>query len=145
MPGPDVTPAGVGELPSGTGAGPSGPGSEPARPGSEPALRSSELVPLPDAGRGGAATGLVLPRGQPARAGAEPVFVLCAGRSGSTLLRFLLDAHPELACPPETRLAAMCAQIAGVWSQLEGSPLPAKRAGGPPAIPARRSPGSGTP
>src|SRR5215472_14547271 len=135
MPGPDVTPAGVGELPSGTGAGPSGPGSEPARPGSEPAPRSSELVPLADAARGGPATGLVLSRGRPASAGAEPVFVLCAGRSGSTLLRFLLDAHPELACPPETRLATMCAQIAGVWSQLEGSPLPAERASGPPAIP----------
>jgi len=24
----------------------------------------------------------------------DPVFVLCMGRSGSTLLRFLLDAHP---------------------------------------------------
>jgi Sulfotransferase family len=134
MPGPDMEPAGVGELPSGAGAGPSGPGSEPARPGSEPALRSSALVPLAAAGPAGPATGLVLPGGRSARA-SEPVFVLCAGRSGSTLLRFLLDAHPELACPPETRLAAMCAQIAGVWSQLEGSPLPAERMGGPPAIP----------
>jgi hypothetical protein len=35
---------------------------------------------------------------------ADPVFVLCNGRSGSTLLRFLLDAHPDLACPPETNL-----------------------------------------
>ena len=32
----------------------------------------------------------------------DPVFVLCNGRSGSTLLRFLPDAHPELTCPPET-------------------------------------------
>jgi Sulfotransferase family len=37
---------------------------------------------------------------------AAPVFVLCMGRSGSTLLRFLLDAHPDLACPPETSLPA---------------------------------------
>ena len=61
---------------------------------------------------------------QPAAAGpsADPVFVICAGRSGSTLLRFLLDAHPDLACPPETRLPAMCAQIATVWLQLAGSP-----------------------
>jgi hypothetical protein len=36
----------------------------------------------------------------------DPVFVLCMARSGSTLLRFLLDAHPELACPPETMLPA---------------------------------------
>ena len=95
----------------------------------------TELVPLAAAGRSGPATGLVLPRGRSAPDAAEPVFVLCAGRSGSTLLRFLLDAHPELTCPPETRLAALCAQIAGVWSQLEGSPLPAEREGGPPAIP----------
>ena len=53
----------------------------------------------------------------------DPVFVICAGRSGSTLLRFLLDGHPDLACPPETRLPAMCAQIANVWLQLAGSPL----------------------
>jgi len=134
MPGPDVEPAGVGELPSGAGAGPSGPGPEPARPGSGPARRGAELVPVA-AGPPGPATGRVLPGGRSARAAAEPVFVLCAGRSGSTLLRFLLDAHPELACPPETRLAAMCAQIAGVWSQLEGSPLLADRVSGPPAIP----------
>ena len=37
-------------------------------------------------------------------ASADPVFVLCGGRTGSTLLRFLLDAHPDLACPPETNV-----------------------------------------
>lgn len=40
---------------------------------------------------------------RPGKAGwsfADPVFVLCNGRSGSTLLRFLLDAHPDLACRP---------------------------------------------
>src|SRR6516162_5977967 len=36
---------------------------------------------------------------------ADPVFVLCNGRSGPTLLRFVLDAHPDLACPPETNLS----------------------------------------
>jgi hypothetical protein len=65
----------------------------------------------------------------------EPVFVLCSGRSGSTLLRFLLDAHPDLACPPETRLPAMCAQMASVWSQLEGTPLPAERGASQPEMP----------
>ena len=50
----------------------------------------------------------------------EPVFVLCAGRSGSTLLRFVLDAHPDLACPPETRLPTLCAQLVQVWTQLAG-------------------------
>jgi hypothetical protein len=65
----------------------------------------------------------------------DPVFVLCAGRSGSTLLRFLLDAHPDLACPPETRLPTMCAQIATVWLQLTGSPVPKERTDGLPPVP----------
>jgi hypothetical protein len=63
------------------------------------------------------------------------VFVLCADQPGPAVLRSLLDAHPQLACPPETRLAALCAQLAGVWSQLEGSPPSADRMSGPPAIP----------
>ena len=29
-------------------------------------------------------------------------FVVGANRSGTTLLRLMLDAHPELAIPPET-------------------------------------------
>jgi Sulfotransferase family len=66
---------------------------------------------------------------------ADPVFVLCNGRSGSTLLRFLLDAHPELACPPETNLPALCAQLATVWSLIEGAPLSANRGDEPPDIP----------
>jgi hypothetical protein len=64
-----------------------------------------------------------------------PVFVLCAARSGSTLLRFVLDAHPDLACPPETNLPALCAQLATVWSLIEGAPLSPERGEEPPAIP----------
>jgi sulfotransferase family protein len=65
----------------------------------------------------------------------DPVFVLCAGRSGSTLLRFLLDAHPDLACPPETNVPALCGQLATVWSLIEGAPLSANRGDEPPEIP----------
>lgn len=65
----------------------------------------------------------------------DPVFVICHGRSGSTLLRFLLDAHPELTCPPETNLPALCAQLATVWSLIEGAPLSANRGDEPPEIP----------
>src|SRR5580692_6946529 len=65
----------------------------------------------------------------------DPVFVLCNGRSGSTLLRFLLDAHPQLACPPETNLPDLCAQLARVWSLIEGAPLSANRGDEPPVIP----------
>jgi hypothetical protein len=73
--------------------------------------------------------------GRPARSPGPPVFVLCNGRSGSTLLRFLLDAHPDLACPPETNLPAMAGQLATVWSLIEGAPLSAERGDEPPVIP----------
>jgi protein-tyrosine sulfotransferase len=77
--------------------------------------------------------------GSPAEHGAgpvsDPVFVLCNGRSGSTLLRFVLDAHPELACPPETNLPGLCVQLATVWSLIEGAPLSANRGDEPPEIP----------
>jgi hypothetical protein len=65
----------------------------------------------------------------------RPVFVLCAARSGSTLTRFLLDAHPDLACPPETDLPAVCDQLAKTWSLLAGDPLLASTDGKPPEIP----------
>jgi hypothetical protein len=64
-----------------------------------------------------------------------PVFVLCMGRSGSTLLRFLLDGHRDLACPPETMLPALCGQLAVVWSLIEGAPLAAERGDAPPRVP----------
>lgn len=38
-------------------------------------------------------------------------FVLCAARSGSTLLRLILDGHPEIACPPETNLVEVFSRI----------------------------------
>jgi len=28
------------------------------------------------------------------------------------LLRLILDTHPDLACPPETNIPALCAQLA---------------------------------
>jgi hypothetical protein len=51
---------------------------------------------------------------------AAPVFVVSAARSGSTLLRFILDAHPELACPPETNIPNLCAQLLNAWSLVYG-------------------------
>jgi hypothetical protein len=36
-----------------------------------------------------------------------PVFVVCNARSGSTLLRWLIDAHDEISCPGETDVAAL--------------------------------------
>lgn len=40
-----------------------------------------------------------------------PGFVLCPARSGSTLLRLILNSHPEVACPPETNLVEIFAKI----------------------------------
>jgi hypothetical protein len=71
------------------------------------------------------------PPGPPAGRG-DPIFILCAGRSGSTLLRFLLDAHPDLACPPETRLPWLCTQLAAAWSVIEDAPMPPGTAGAAP-------------
>jgi len=65
----------------------------------------------------------------------DPVFVLCMGRSGSTLLRLILDTHPDLACPPETNIPALCSQLAVVWSLIEGAPLSLQRGDAPPEIP----------
>lgn len=48
--------------------------------------------------------------------GTGPGFVVCTARSGSTLLRWLLDSHPEIACPSETEIADLarhCESVAG--------------------------------
>ena len=66
---------------------------------------------------------------------ADPVFVFCIGRSGSTLLRLILDTHPDLACPPETNIPALCSQLAVVWSLIEGAPLSLQRGDAPPQVP----------
>jgi hypothetical protein len=44
--------------------------------------------------------------------------VIGAPRSGTTLLRFMLDAHPDLAIPPETGFLVPCAQQASQGTVL---------------------------
>jgi hypothetical protein len=51
----------------------------------------------------------------------EPVVVLTSARSGSTLLRLILDAHPDLACPAETNFIKICSQLASVWDTIDGT------------------------
>ncbi len=58
---------------------------------------------------------------QPALPCRAPVIVLTAARSGSTLLRFILDSHPDLACPPETGVLSAIAELARSWNVLEAA------------------------
>jgi hypothetical protein len=51
----------------------------------------------------------------------SPVFILTASRSGSTLLRVILDSHPRLACPPETEISSACMQLAMTCDVLENA------------------------
>jgi hypothetical protein len=62
--------------------------------------------------------GLVSAGHEPSR---SPVFVLSASRSGSTLIRFILDSHPDLACPPETDVASACARLMSTWEILQNA------------------------
>jgi len=48
----------------------------------------------------------------------SPVFVVSAPRSGTTLLRLILDAHPEIGCPSETGLPSLAAHLTRVWSTI---------------------------
>jgi|HubBroStandDraft_1064217.scaffolds.fasta_scaffold186716_1 protein-tyrosine sulfotransferase len=43
----------------------------------------------------------------------RPLFIVGGHRSGTTLLRYILDAHPRIACPPESKF------IAGVEAFLD--------------------------
>lgn len=56
-----------------------------------------------------------------------PIFVLCAARSGSTLLRYLLDAHPAIAAPPETNLSVAAESMAFTTFALAESVDDARR------------------
>ncbi|HLX47087.1 MAG TPA: sulfotransferase [Streptosporangiaceae bacterium] len=57
----------------------------------------------------------------PAAAGRAPIFLLCCARSGSTLLRVLLNGHPEVACPPETLFPQVANALIKMWGSTEGS------------------------
>jgi protein-tyrosine sulfotransferase len=38
----------------------------------------------------------------------QPIFILSYGRSGSTLLRYVVDTHPDITCPGEINLGKLC-------------------------------------
>jgi hypothetical protein len=85
------------------------PGPMPQQPGHDGALRDPghETVEPPDAA-------------VPVLCN-SPVFILTASRSGSTLLRIILDSHPRLACPPETAITSACMQLAMTCDVLENA------------------------
>jgi hypothetical protein len=49
-----------------------------------------------------------------------PIFVVGCHRSGTTLLRFILDTHPLVACPPESKFIAGLAAAFNYPQALDG-------------------------
>jgi protein-tyrosine sulfotransferase len=41
----------------------------------------------------------------------EPIFIFSCERSGSTLLRFILDTHPYVCCPGQLYLGPLCQSL----------------------------------
>lgn len=41
----------------------------------------------------------------------QPTFILSCARSGSTLLRYIVDTHPEICSPAEVNLGVLCAAL----------------------------------
>ena len=54
--------------------------------------------------------------------GSRPIFVLCYARSGSTLLRYILDTHPKIVCPPELHLLLAAKQLTWVFEHTANAP-----------------------
>jgi hypothetical protein len=54
---------------------------------------------------------------------ARRFMILGYPRSGTTLLSRLLDAHPEVSCPPETHLFTAAARFLTEQSNVEGPPI----------------------
>ncbi|NEP13161.1 MAG: hypothetical protein F6K14_23730 [Symploca sp. SIO2C1] len=40
-----------------------------------------------------------------------PIFILCCNRSGSSLLRYIIDTHPDIASPAELHLGEICKKL----------------------------------
>ena len=62
------------------------------------------------------------------------VFIVSPARSGSTLLRYLLDAHPDIVSPAELNLSALLLHAADTWHRAhegQGTTDPGAQAQGP--------------
>jgi len=51
---------------------------------------------------------------------APPIFVVGCPRSGTTMLRLMLDAHPSLAIPPESHFIPLVARVHSRYEQPSG-------------------------
>jgi len=51
---------------------------------------------------------------------ADPIIVGGASRSGTTLMRVLLDSHPDICCGPEIKILK---QVATLWREIGSGPL----------------------
>lgn len=62
-------------------------------------------------------------------------FVVTPARCGSTLLRYLLDSHPDVVSPPELNLSALLQHLVEAWGHTEvamGAAQPGEQSGGVP-------------
>jgi protein-tyrosine sulfotransferase len=53
-----------------------------------------------------------------------PIFILSTPRSGSTLLRYIIDTHPAVCCPSEVLLGVLCDDLYLVLSLTLGQTQP---------------------
>ena len=71
--------------------------------------------------RGGLRSAAARPRSRKPRAGdrlvSSPGFVMCTLRSGSTLLRVMLDSHSEIYCPHEIHLRYLSVNLEAKWAE----------------------------
>ena len=71
--------------------------------------------------RGGPRSAAARPRSRTPRAGdrlvSSPGFVMCTLRSGSTLLRVMLDSHSEIHCPHEIHLRYLSVNLEAKWAE----------------------------
>ena len=56
--------------------------------------------------------------------GDSPIFIGGAGRSGTTLIRVILDSHPNITCGPELKVTPMLAEL---WHGFQTAHLPPLR------------------
>jgi protein-tyrosine sulfotransferase len=64
----------------------------------------------------------------------ELALIVGAARSGTTLLRFILDAHPEIGCPAEVGIPSLIQALGRVWWTIDGGEQDGKSLANLPAV-----------